>query len=246
MIRNEEFHSVFEINVRIMPLLVTHNHEPFQKLSGSRLERFLDIEKPLLKPLPQDPFVIKHITMGKVQMNYHVVLGEDKHQYSVPHQYIGQSTKIIYDEHNVEIYVGFQRIALHKRDYRKHGYTTLAEHMPEKHLKYNETLGWDAEYFVSYASKIGESTVAVFKKILASKDFVEQTYNACIGLKRLAEIYGPVRFDAACRRALKGSRITYGMIKNILENNMDKQEEPGPTLFFLPDHENIRGPQNYH
>jgi len=246
MIRNEEFHSVFEINVRIMPLLVTHNQEPFQKLSGSRLERFLDIEKPLLKPLPQDPFVIKHITTGKVQMNYHVVLGEDKHQYSVPHQYIGQSTKIIYDEHNVEIYIGFQRIALHKRDYRKHGYTTLAEHMPEKHLKYNETLGWDAEYFVSYASKIGESTVAVFKKILASKDFVEQTYNACIGLKRLAEIYGPVRFDAACRRALKGSRITYGMIKNILENNMDKQEEPGPTLFFLPDHENIRGPQNYH
>ena len=98
--------------------------------------------------------------------------------------------------------------------------------MPEKHLKYNETLGWDAEYFVSYASKIGENTVSVFKKILASKDFVEQTYNACIGLKRLAEVYGPKRFDAACRRALKGSRMTYGMIKNILENNMDKQEEP--------------------
>ena len=88
--------------------------------------------------------------------------------------------------------------------------------------------------------------MVVFKKILASKDFVEQTYNACIGLKRLAEIYGPTRFDAACRRALKGSRITYGMIKNILDNIRDNQEEPGPTMFFLPDHENLRGPQNYH
>lgn len=244
-IRNEEFHSVFEINKRIRELLVTYNQTSFQKLSGSRLERFLNNEKPLLKLLPQDPFIIKHITTGKVQMNYHVVLGEDKHQYSVPHQYIGQNTKIIYDEHDVEIYIGFQRIALHKRDYRKHGYTTLAEHMPEKHLKYNETLGWDADYFVSFASKIGESSTAVIKKILASKDFVEQTYNACIGLKRLSEIYGPTRFDAACRRALKGSRITYGMVKNILENNMDKQEEPNPALFFLPDHENIRGPQNY-
>ena len=190
-------------------------------------------------------FAIKHTTVGKVQMNYHVILGEDKHQYSVPHQYIGQTTKIIYDEHNVEIYIGFQRIALHKRDYRKHGYTTLPEHMPPKYLKYNETLGWDADYFVSLASKIGENAVHVFKKILASKDFIEQTYNACIGLKRLSEIYGTTRFEAACRRALKGSRITYGMIKNILENNLDKQADPEPNLFIIPEHENIRGSQNY-
>lgn len=244
-IRNEEFHSVFEINKRIRELLGSYNQTSFQKLSGSRYERFLQNEKSLLKPLPQDLFAIKHTTAGKVQMNYHVILGEDKHQYSVPHRYIGQTTKIIYDEHNVEIYIGFQRIALHKRDYRKHGYTTLPEHMPEKHLKYNETLGWDADYFISLASKIGESTVMVFKKVLASKDFIEQTYNACIGLKRLSEIYGTTRFDAACRRALKGSRITYGMIKNILENNLDKQSEPEMGLFLIPDHENIRGPQNY-
>lgn len=244
-IRNEEFHSVFEINRRILELLGEYNQAPFQKLSGSRLDRFLNHEKPILKQLPPEPFNIKHITTGKVQMNYHVILGEDKHLYSVPHQYIGQTTKIIYNEHNVEIFVGFQRIALHKRDYRKHGYTTLAEHMPAKHLKYNETLGWDAEYFISLASKIGENAVTVFKKILASKDFIEQTYNACIGLKRLSEIYGPLRFDTACRRALMGSRITYGMIKSILENNMDRQAEPEPGLFIIPEHENIRGSKNY-
>ena len=244
-IRNEEFHSVFEINNRIKELLLTYNQASFQKLSGSRLELFMKNEKPLLKTLPSDPFIIKHITAGKVQMNYHVVLGEDKHQYSVPHQYIGQTTKIIYDERTVEIYIGFQRIALHKRDYRRYAYTTLVEHMPERHLKYNETLGWDADYFTSLASKIGESSIEVFKKILASKDFIEQTYNTCIGLKRLSEIYGPARFEAASCRALKGSKVTYGMIKNILENNLDKQEELGPNLFFIPDHENIRGPQNY-
>ena len=244
-IRNEEFHSVFEINNRIHELLGEYNQASFQKLSGSRYQRFLDHDKPLLRQLPSEPFAIKHITVGKVQMNYHVILGEDKHLYSVPHQYIGQTTKIIYDEHNVEIFIGFQRIALHKRDYRKHGYTTLAEHMPAKHLRYNETLGWDAEYFVSLASKIGEHAVTVFKKILASKDFIEQTYNACIGLKRLSEIYGSPRFDAACRRALMGSRVTYGMIKSILENNMDKQSEVEPGMFIIPEHENIRGSQNY-
>jgi hypothetical protein len=117
--------------------------------------------------------------------------------------------------------------------------------MPEKHLKYNETLGWDADYFILFASKIGESAVSVFKRVLASKDFIEQTYNACLGLKRLSEIYGPTRFEPACRRALKGSRITYGMIKNILENNLDKLSETDMGLFLIPDHENIRGSQNY-
>lgn len=244
-LRNEEFYSLFELNKRIRELLLEYNQAPFQKLSGSRQERFLQDELPLLKPLPQEPFVIKHTTKAKVQMNYHVILGEDKHLYSVPHQYIGQTTKIIYDAHNVEIYIGFQRIAIHKRDYRKHAYTTLPEHMPERHLKYNETLGWDADYFLSVASKIGESAVEVFKRILASKDFIEQTYNACLGLKRLSEIYGSFRFEAACSRALNGSRITYGMIKNILENNLDKLAVNQLNLFSIPDHENIRGPQNY-
>jgi transposase len=243
--RNEEFYSLFELNARVQELLVAYNQAAFQKLSGSRYERFLQQEKPLLKPLPQEPFNVKHTTVAKVQMNYHVILGEDKHQYSVPYKYIGKTTKIIYDEHNVEVYIGFQRIASHKRDYRKHAYTTLADHMPEKHKKYNETLGWDADYFLTLAGKIGENSLEIFTRILASKDFVEQTYNACIGLKRLSEIYGTVRFEAACHRGANASRASYGLIKNILERNLDKQTEPQLTLFEYLDHDNLRGAENY-
>lgn len=245
-LRNEEFHGINELNKRITALLEDYNKTMFQKLQGSRHERFIHDEKPSLKPLPQESFVIKHITTAKVQMNYHVILGEDKHQYSVPYQYIGQATKVIYDQEHVEIFIGFKRIAAHTRDYRNHAYTTLTEHMPKRHLKYNETLGWDADYFLSLAIKIGESSKAVFGKILASKDFVEQTYNACLGMKRLSDIYGPLRFECACARALNGSRVTYGTIKNILENNLDKlQLEDQLNLFVIPEHENLRGPQSY-
>ena len=107
------------LNARILDLLVVFNQTRFQKLPGSRYERFVADEKPLLKSLPQEPFTIKHSTMGKVQMNYHVILGEDKHFYSVPFRYIGKATKIVYDQEHVEIYIGFQRIAIHKRDYPK-------------------------------------------------------------------------------------------------------------------------------
>lgn len=244
-LRNEEFHSLFELNKRIQGLLLAHNMASFQKLPGSRHERFLQEEKPILKPLPQEPFSIKYTTAAKVQMNYHVILGQDKHQYSVPYQYIGKATKIIYDEYNVEVFIGFQRIAIHKRDYRKYAYTTIADHMPEKHKKYNETLGWDADYFLSLGEKIGESSLEIFKRMLASKDFVEQTYNACLGLKRLSELYGVHRFEAASRRALNASRVSYGLIKNILENNKDKEAEPQLRLFDTSDLDDLRGAGYY-
>jgi len=141
----------------------------------------------------------------------------------------------------VEIFIGFDRIAMHKRDYRPGGYTTVNEHMPKKHLKYKETLGWDANYFLFVGKQIGESSEEVFRKVLASKEFVEQTYLSCKGLKRLSEIYGSGRFERACKRALKGSRVNYGMIKNILEKNLDQLEETQQYLFSIPEHENIRG-----
>jgi transposase len=245
-LRNEEYHNLFELNKRMQELLESHNQMLFQKLPGSRNQRFEQEEKPLLKPLPGEAFIIKHTTRAKVQMDYHVMLGEDKHKYSVPYRHIGQQAKIIYDEHHVEIYIDFQRIAIHKRDYRPYAYTTILEHMPEKHQKYNETMGWDADYFLSHAMKIGERSVEIFTRILASKEFVEQTYNACIGLKRLSETYGVIRFEAACSRASNASRVSYVMIKNILEKNLDMQQDTQLKLFIVPKHDNIRGSENYY
>jgi transposase len=244
-LRNEIFYSLQELNQRISELVESHVHMPFQKRHGSRYDLFVEHEQSCLKPLPGEAFVVKHATVGKVQMNYHVVLGEDNHRYSVPYQYIGQKTRIVYDTEYVEIFIGFKRIAVHRRNYKSGGYTTLEEHMPEKHLKYKQTLGWDAEYFLSLAKEIGENSVEVFQRVLESREFVEQTYLSCKGLKRLTEKYSPERFEAACGRALKGSRVNYMMIKNILEKNLDKQEAIQEELFKIPPHKNIRGKESY-
>jgi len=244
-LRNLEFYSLKELNHAILGFLGELNNARFQKLKGSRSGAFLGREKILLKPLPGEPFNIKRTTQAKVQMNYHVILGEDRHQYSVPYQHIGKQTKIIYDHQSVEVYLGLERIAIHKRDYRKNFYTTQAGHMPEKHLRYQQTRGWDADYFLKMALKIGPGSEAVFKQVLASKDFIEQTYKACLGLKSLSEKYQHQRFEAACKRALQGSKINYGVIKRILENNLDKDESQQLSLFRVPQHGNIRGPMFY-
>ena len=244
-LRHETFFNLYDLNKRIQELIQIHIHKTFQKKPGTRHDLFIKHEKPCLKPLPDTAFTIKHKTSAKVQMNYHVVLGEDNHRYSVPYQYIGQQTQIVYDSETVEIFIGFKRIAIHKRDYRKGGYSTLREHMPEKHLKYHETKGWDADYFLSLAAKIGKSAEEVFLRVLDSKEFVEQTYLSCKGLKRLSEIYSPERFEAACKRGLKGTRVNYRMIKNILEKNLDKMEDVQQDLFSIPTHNNIRGKESY-
>ena len=99
------------------------NTKPLQGKDYSRHDLFVKDEKPHLSPMPSSVFEIKKSTRGKVQRNYHVILGEDKHQYSVAYQHVGKTTDIIYTSKTVEIYLSTQRIAIHKRDRRKHAYS---------------------------------------------------------------------------------------------------------------------------
>lgn len=244
-LRNEVFHSLAELNYRIRECLEIHNTTPMQRYGLSRNERFEQNEKHALKPLPPSEFVVKHEVKAKVQRNYHVILGEDMHQYSVPYIHVGETVKITYDSSEVEIFLNLRRIALHQRSCRRNGYTTIEEHMPKSHLRYLETKGWDADYFIAQATIIGVNAKVIFERILTRNKFPSQTYNACLGLLKLNKEYGSERFEAACLRALPASFITFGFIKNILENNQDKVIEQLPPTGYIPKHNNLRGKELY-
>lgn len=246
-LRDQIFHSLEELNQAIRKCLHAHNHELFQKKDHSRFDLLLK-ERPSLRPLPSVPFELKYSVQAKVQKNYHVTLGQDWHHYSVPYRFIGRKVKIIYDTQQVEIYDGLNRIALHRRNYHKHGYTTLDVHMPEKHRRYKESLAWNEEYFLEKAECIGESFKKVIERILNARHFTEQTYNACLGLLRLENKYGKTRLEAASKLALLGSSITYRSISNILSNGTDRQLflSENRDLSVPPSHDNIRGPENYY
>lgn len=245
-LRDRLFFSLNELNQAINEQLIKHNNQLYHNRDYSRYDRFSLEERMLLQPLPASPFVIKHRVQAKVQKNYHITLGEDWHHYSVPYQHIGKVVMAVYDSDTVEIYFQFQRIALHKRSYKKHGYTTLKEHMPEGHQHYFEQRGWTADYFLRQAGAIGLSTKQYMEQLLKGKHFTEQTYNACLGILRLGKQYGEERLENACRRALAGCVFTYRTIDNILKNNLDKLPFNQQTeLFQTPDHDNIRGPEAY-
>lgn len=245
--RNETFYSLEELRARVRELLEEFNDRVMFKQGVSRREKFIREEKHLLKELPVEPFMLKSLTKAKVKPNYHVILGEDWHQYSVPHQYIGQKATIVYDEQVVEVFIdNMKRIAVHRRDCRRNGYTTLPEHMPESHLKYKQQKGWTEDDFIYKAEQIGEQTRIAINKLLGAKAFIEQTYDGCLGVLRLADKYGNDRLEAACRRANTGSRINYKILHNILKNSLDKIPACENELsLFIPEHENIRGAEAY-
>lgn len=243
-LRDTVFHGLEELNQAIRPLLTTHNHTLMQRKEHSRYDLLIQ-EREVLKPLPALPFELKYSVPAKVQKNYHVTLGQDWHHYSVPFKFIGKKVKIVYDTEQVEVYDGLARIAFHKRDYRKHAYSTTDVHMPDKHAKHLESLGWNAEYFLEKAGAVGENFTKVVAHVINSRHFTEQTYNACLGLVRLKDKYGTERLEAASQRALLGCSISYRSISNILVNGTDKQSPLSDIPLPMPLHDNIRGPQNY-
>lgn len=245
-LRNTQCYSLKELNAMIRIELEALNARNFKGKDYSRNDVFQKHEQPLLRPLPSNMFEVKKTVLAKVQKNYHIILGEDMHQYSVPWRYSGKKIKVVYTSDTVEIYYEHTRIALHTRNYRRHGYSTLKEHMPENHKAIMEQKGWDASYFLRQALKTGTSTHKAIAQVLESRSFPEQTYNACLGILRLGGKYGQDRLEAACNLVLQGPRINYGIINNILNNNMDKQQKnTAAQEFKTPDNENVRGPQNY-
>lgn len=245
-LRDKEFYTLRDLNIAIAEQLAAHNNKILQKKDYTRSQLFTQEEKPFMQPLPESPFELKHQILAKVQRNYHITLGENHHHYSVPYQHIGKVVSVIYDTDVVEIYFQHTRIALHTRSFKQHDFTTVKEHMPDGHQKYYEQQGWTPQYFLNQAIIIGTATHQYMDNVLKSRAFTEQTYNACRGILRLRDQYGIQRLEAACNRALRGTVFNYRTIQNILVYKHDLlTDDKQPDLFKIPDHPNLRGPDEY-
>ena len=194
-LRNEQFFSVDSLNREIRKKLEEYNNRPFAAKEGSRSELFRDEELPLLAPLP-------HITV------------EFMH-YSCPYEFIGKEVDVRLTDSAVEIFYNQSRIASHKRLHGRRGqYSTIANHMPEKHQHYQE---WNGERFRKWARKIGTNTYKVVDSILSSKAVEEQSYLTCRSLLKLSDTYSTDKLEEACSKACQFTREpSYKSVKNIL------------------------------
>jgi len=230
------------LNQAIQSPLQVHNQMQFQRREYSRDDLFETLDMPALGELPSQRYQLKQHKQLKGQKNCHIYLSEDKHYYSFPYRYIGETLKVVYSLSEVEIYYNQQRISIHNRNLRKYGYSTKKEHMPSTHRFVSE---WSPEKFTKWAQDIGPFCLKLIQIILKGKSHPEQTYRSCLGVLSLSKKVGKQRLDKACQRAIHYQVYNYVVVKRILDQGLDNEELTMGTQKSMPNHQNIRGKEYY-
>ena len=239
-LRNHTFFSLAELNQAIKAWLDELNGRPMRHLGHSRRDLFASLDKPVLAPLPVQPYEFAHWKKARVHIDYHVSF--EKHYYSVPYTLIGKEVDIRATEKTVEIFYQRQRRASHRRSRDSGRYSTEKEHMPPAHQKVSD---WSPERFLRWAEEIGPYTTQLIADVLDARRHPQQAYRSCLGILGLGKRYTNARLEAACRRALPAGIRSYKGIRNILENKLDQIEVDQPPAAPLPAHANIRGETYY-
>ncbi len=240
-LRNQKFFSLTELNQAISRLLIDLNNKPFKKLPGTRFCQFEALDKPVLKPLPAQPYEYAEFKKARLGVDYHIEV--EGHYYSAPYQLAKEEVQARITNNTIEIFHQGKRIASHIRNLKRGFHTTLAEHMPTKHRKHLE---WTPGRFLNWAKAIGAETESLTKHLLEKKAHPEQGYRACLGLLNLSKIYGEKRLEAACQRAIFFNTPSRRSVDTILKKNLDAQPLPEKNKNSpLVHHENIRGPKYF-
>ena len=238
------YQDISEVNRDIRKRMAELVNKPFQNRAGTRKSVFEELDKPNLRPLPKDDFLYfdtKIRTSLPANWHFDVKEGKETFYYSFPYIYAGAPGYAHLYPKKVEIYAkGAGRIAIHERHFTGKRYITDIRHAPEnqqERLKYNTRTGI---YYTTRATKIGANTLKVIKAILNAGPVEEQGYKSCDGLLRMAETYGDLALEEACKRALASGRPNYTGVKSFLsqkkvEENKDQVVPPSETT-----HENLR------
>ena len=240
-LRNNTFFNLAEVNAAIGEFLTRLNEErPIRRLGMTRRKLLEELDRPALKPMPIEPYVFAEWRLRRVGIDYHVDV--DKHFYSVPHSFARAEVAVRLTARTVELFAKGERIAAHPRMSGNHKHTTVSDHMPSSHRRYAD---WTIGRIRQDAVAIGPATAALCELILKHKPHPEQGFRACLGIIRLAKPFGAKRLEAAATRAIDIGALTYGSVKSILDNNLDRhpaQRSADGTVILHP---NIRGPRYY-
>ena len=242
-IRDEVFYSIESLNNAISIALVEHNNVILTGKNYSRRQKYEEVEKSALLPLPAMRYEFKKQLFATVAKNGHVALSLDRHYYSVPFTCIGKRVKLLFTGYNVEIFHNYRRIAIHKRLQSPFKYTTDKEHLPPKHRFVAEL---EPDKFLTMADEIHKDVKLYIEKVLDIKKHPEHLYRMCMGVLDLSKKYGNERLTKACQRSLIFGIYNYRIVKRILDGGLEVLlDEDFIENFEMPQHDNIRGGDYY-
>jgi len=229
-LRHHRFYSLAELNAAIGELLRQLNDErPIRRLGVTRRVLFEELDRPNLTALPAEPYCFAEWRLRRVGVDYHVEL--EGHFYSVPYRFARSEVEVRLTPRAVEIFLKGERVAAHLRASGNHRHTTVPEHMPSSHRRYAD---WTIERIRREAALIGPATATLCELILERRPHPEQGFRACLGIVRLVRPFGADRLEAAAMRAIEIGTLTYGSVRSILDNKLDRQAPQSPPANGAP------------
>ena len=190
------------------------------------LERFEQVEKARLKPLPATAYDIAIWKKAKLHRDCYVVF--EGSYYSAPFRLVGQKLLICAGSRQVRLFTEkYELVATHERAQKPGERLTHPDHLPKEILP---GLLLDRENCREDAQAVGPATLQVVEALLA--DPVVDRLPTAGKLVRLGKRFSPERLEAACQRALLFGDPTYKTVKGILTKGTD--QEPVPIPVELP------------
>jgi transposase len=224
-LRHRVFYSIEQLNEAIAQLLERANNRIVRRWGKSRRELFEQYDRPNALPLPATPYCYSEWVQARVGMDCHVLVHE--HFYSAPYELCNKRLWARLSATTVELFDGTSRVGLHQRGYRRFGYTTIKEHLPQK---YRHDMDWSPGRLLNWASSIGPHTCELAKLVMNSKPFVQQGFRPVVGILRLAKTYGNERLEATAQIAVLSRLTRVATIEALLKKAPSTLPEPTVTV----------------
>lgn len=224
LLAGQMFQDIQEANQRALSWC---KDEIGQEIHGTTKKKpfvaFLEEEKPLLKPLPAEPFETPLWKECSVHPDHHIVF--DRSYYSLPTRYIGKKVWVRGTQKLIQIFDQHELIKTHSRSRYPGGRVTDETDYPPAKLAY---LMATPTYCRKKASEFGPHTAKLIQEILLPHAM--RNLRKAQAILRLGEKYGS-DLERASERALAFGNYRYKSLKTILEKGL---APPEPLPLYPP------------
>ena len=194
-------------------------------------------EKPLLQPLPQNPFLFFKIGSRKVNpIDSHVEIAGAF--YPVPPKYMGRRVTVHYNSQWVKIYYQDEQIQF-LSTVQKGRFHPDKSCLPE-HKTWNQNRY--VQFLLDQCNQIGPSVLKWAK--LAETQRQQRAYRAIQGVVTLAKTYPHAIINLACQKCIEGQVFSYHIVKQHAES-LRIQSQIQQEIQFTQESDLIRSPDEY-
>lgn len=243
-LKERVYYNIEDINRDVRKKIATINSEKKTEKSLSKMEMYLRYDKPQMKALAGESFTLcDYKYFNHIPNNYHLLY--DGHYYSVLYTYYNQPAILkatmaeikICDKNN-------KLICTHHRSYKDFPkYITNPEHMKPEHLFYKEINSKDSDYYRRWAKAVGPYTAKLIDRILLSTEYEEQSYNSCNGILHMCTDKSVLLIEEISKACIESNACRYSYFKRLL--NAELEINTPRSVDSLPNHENIRGKEDF-